>query len=54
MMANKDHKEFIHYFKKQSSIIVTLNIPNQINFIDKEKLKKIVNRAVFLQKQKFY
>ena len=42
MMANKDHKEFIQVFKNRVELIVTLNIPNQINFIDKEKLSKIV------------
>ena len=42
MMANKDHKEFIQVFKNRVESIVTLNIPNQINFIDKEKLSKIV------------
>ena len=42
MMANKDHKEFIQVFKNRVQSIVTLNIPNQINFIDKEKLSKIV------------
>ena len=29
-------------FKNRVQSIVTLNIPNQINFIDKEKLSKIV------------
>ena len=42
MMANKDHKEFIQVFKNRVQSIVTLDIPNQINFIDKEKLSKIV------------
>ncbi len=42
MMANKDHKEFIQVFKNRVESIVTLNIPNQTNFIDKEKLSKIV------------
>ena len=42
MMANKDHKKFIQVFKNRVESIVTLNIPNQINFIDKEKLSKIV------------
>ena len=41
MMANKDHKEFIQVFKNRVQSIVALNIPNQINFIDKEKLSKI-------------
>ena len=41
MMANKEHKEFIQVFKNRVQSIITLNIPNQINFIDKEKLSKI-------------
>ena len=42
MMANKEHKEFIQIFKDKVHSITTLNIPNQKNFIDKEKLSKIV------------
>tara|TARA_B100000686_G_scaffold235518_1_gene243400 strand:+ start:5288 stop:6568 length:1281 start_codon:yes stop_codon:yes gene_type:complete len=41
MMANKEHKEFIQIFKNRIHSIITLNIPNQVNFIDKEKLSKI-------------
>ena len=41
MMANKEHKEFINILKNSVYSITTLNIPNQINFIKKEKLKKI-------------
>ena len=41
MMANKEHKEFIKVFKDKIHSIVTLNIPNQKNFISKEKLSKI-------------
>ncbi len=41
MMANKEHKEFIKIFKDRVHSIVTLNIPNQDNFIEKEKLSKI-------------
>tara|TARA_Y100000590_G_scaffold60106_1_gene63978 strand:- start:2975 stop:4261 length:1287 start_codon:yes stop_codon:yes gene_type:complete len=41
MMANKDHKEFIQIFKKRIHSIVTLNIPNQENFIAKSKLSEI-------------
>ena len=41
MMANKEHKEFIKIFKNKIHAIITLNIPNQINFIKKEKLSKI-------------
>jgi len=42
MMANKEHKKFIEIFKNRVSLIITLDIPNQINFIRKEKLSKIV------------
>ena len=41
MMANKEHKEFIQIFKDKVHSIITLNIPNQDNFVDKEKLSKI-------------
>ena len=41
MMANKEHKEFIQIFKDKIQAIITLNIPNQENFIEKEKLSKI-------------
>ena len=41
MMANKDHKQFISTFKNKVHTIITLDIPNQINFIEKKKLSKI-------------
>jgi len=41
MMANKEHKEFIQIFKDRVHSIIALDIPNQINFIDKKKLSKI-------------
>ena len=41
MMVNKEHKEFIQIFKDRVESIITLDIPNQINFIQKEKLSKI-------------
>ena len=41
MMKNKEHKEFIKIFKNRVHSIITLNIPNQINFIEKNKLFKI-------------
>jgi folylpolyglutamate synthase/dihydropteroate synthase len=40
-MANKEHKEFIQILKDKVHSIITLDIPNQINFIEKEKLSKI-------------
>tara|TARA_Y100000590_G_scaffold18341_1_gene21859 strand:- start:384 stop:1664 length:1281 start_codon:yes stop_codon:yes gene_type:complete len=42
MMANKEHKKFIKIFKNRVHSIITLDIPNQINFIEKDKLSKIV------------
>ena len=41
MMANKEHRQFIQIFKNIVHSIVTLNIPNQENFIEKLKLSKI-------------
>ena len=41
MMVNKEHKLFIETFKNSVSSIITLDIPNQINFVEKEKLSKI-------------
>ena len=41
MMSNKEHKEFVQILKDKVHSIITLNIPNQINFIKKEKLSKI-------------
>ena len=41
MMSNKEHKKFIQIFKNRIHSIITLDIPNQINFIEKEKLSKI-------------
>ena len=41
MMANKEHKEFIKTLKDKVYSIIALDIPNQINFIEKEKLSKI-------------
>jgi len=42
MMSNKEHKKFIQVFKDRVHSIITLDIPNQVNFIEKEKLSKIV------------
>ena len=41
MMANKEHKEFINIFKGKVHTIITLDIPNQTNFMKKDKLSKI-------------
>ena len=42
MMANKDHAEFIGQFKNKLSLIIAVDIPNQKNFIKKEKLNQII------------
>ena len=41
MMSNKEHKKFISILKNSVHSIVALDIPNQTNFIKKEKLAKI-------------
>ena len=41
MMTNKDHKRFIKIFKNRVHSIIALDIPGQVNFIEKEKLSKI-------------
>ena len=41
MMANKEHREFIQIFKSRIHSLIALDIPNQVNFIEKEKLSKI-------------
>ena len=50
MMANKEHKEFIQILKDKVHSIITLDIPNQINFIEKEKLSKIAQACGVLSK----
>ena len=41
MMSNKNHEDFIKKFKNKVHSIITLDIPNQVNFMNKEKLSKI-------------
>ena len=41
MMSNKEHKKFIQIFKDKIQCVITLDIPNQTNFIKKEELSKI-------------
>ena len=41
MMANKEHKKFIKTFKNKIDSIITIDIPNQKNFIKKKELSKI-------------
>jgi len=50
MMANKEHKKFIQIFKGMVDSIVTLDIPNQLNFIEKDKLSKIAISCGFNSK----
>ena len=50
MMSNKEHKEFIKIFKNKVHSITTLNIPNQKNFIGKEKLSKIAQSCGIFSK----
>ena len=42
MMANKNHQEYISYFKNISSL-TTIDIPNQPNSIKGDELKKKLN-----------
>ncbi len=43
MMSNKDHNEYINYFKNIASL-TTIDIPNQPNAIKGKKLKQKLNR----------
>ena len=43
MMDNKNHKEYMNYFKNISSL-TTIDIPNQPNAINGKELKKKLNR----------
>ena len=43
MMANKDHNEYMNYFKNFSSL-TTIDIPNQPNAIKGKELKQKLNR----------
>ena len=43
MMSNKDHNEYMNYFKNISSL-TTIDIPNQANAINGKELKKKLNR----------
>ena len=45
MMANKEHIKFIQTFKNIVHSIITLDIPNQENFIGKAKLLKIAQNC---------
>ena len=50
MMANKDHDQFIKILKDSIHSIVALDIPNQINFMPKEKLAKIAKTNGIISK----
>jgi len=42
-MSNKDHKEYMNYFKNISTL-TTIDIPNQPNAINGKELKKKLSR----------
>ena len=50
MMENKEHREFIKILKNSIQSITALDIPNQINSIKKEKLKKIAQSLNIMSK----
>ncbi len=50
MMANKEHKKFIKIFKNHIHSIITLDIPNQINFMPKEQLLKFAKSYNIISK----
>jgi dihydrofolate synthase / folylpolyglutamate synthase len=50
MMANKEHKKFINVLKNNIKSIITVDIPNQENFIKKEDLSKIALSCGVLSK----
>ena len=43
MMSNKDHNEYMNYFKNITSL-TTIDIPNQPNAITGQELKQKLNR----------
>ena len=51
MMANKDHEEYISYFKNISSL-TTIDIPNQTNSIKGKDLKNKLNKFPNLNNEK--
>jgi len=50
MMSNKEHKKFITIFKNRIHSIIAVDIPNQINFINKKKLSKIAKSCGIISK----
>ena len=48
MMNNKNHKEYIYFFKNIAQSIIVIDIPNQKNSIKKEKLKSIIDKIGIL------
>ena len=47
MMSNKDHNEYMNYFKNISSL-TTIDIPNQPNAINGKELKNKLNNFLIL------
>ena len=39
MMLNKDHNQYLSYFKNKINSLTTIDIPNQENAIERNKLK---------------
>ena len=52
MMANKDHNEYMSYFKNIKSL-TTIDIPNQPNAIKGNKLKEKIKNFENIKYQKF-
>jgi len=40
MMTNKDHKAYFGHFKNKISSLTTIDIPNQKNALERNKLRK--------------
>ena len=50
MMSTKQHRECIQILKEKVHSVITLDIPNQKNFIKKEELSKIAQSCGMLSK----
>jgi len=47
MMLNKNHNEYISYFKGNLASLTTIDIPNQKNSISKDELKNKISKYGF-------
>ena len=52
MMKNKDHEEYISFFKEILTSLTTIDIPNQENSINGEDLKNKVSKLGLNPKSK--